>query len=716
MMAPVGLSEAESRSLLASYGIPFAEVRVVGDAGEAAVAAEEVGFPVVVKVSSDRIAHKSERGLVRVGIGDAAGVASAVTDMAARLGPHDGTCSWLVSPMIEARRELLVGLVRDESFGPFVLLGIGGVFAEAFADVALAPARPGSVASVDLIARLRNAALLGSLRGESAVDTAVLDDVLNALARLAVERPDIHSVDVNPLLIRADGSLVAVDALVQTSPAVPLRPESRFVVTDLHAKALFDPRGVVVVGVPTHPGKFGFVTLHNLLANGFRGRIAIVNRSGEQVLGITPHADLSEIPPNTFDLAVLCTPAEMNERLVREAATLGIRAVFVASAGYRESGSDGARAEQRLAAVARECDVLLIGPNGQGVVSTPASMCAQIVAPYPPAGSVSVVSQSGNLVSSFLNMACATGVGIARAVSVGNAATVGAAELLPALERDPATRVGLVYLENAAEGDALVEAARSFTHLKPLVVVKGGSTESGARAAASHTGALASSTRVVEAALSHAGVSFVDDVESAFDLAAAFATLPLPKGGRVAILTTVGGWGVLTADAIARSRTLRLAALSETLIDSIGALLPHRWSRSNPIDCAGGETRDTVPTILRMLVDSGEIDSLVLLGPGIQGNQAALMRRGRFYPDGGLERIVDYHERQEERYAEAVAEAMAIGGLPILVATELATTHPDNPFVVAIRARGFHCFPSGPRAIRSLDAMHLHAQRLGSAM
>ena len=198
--------------------------------------------------------------------------------------------------------------------------------------------------------------------------------------------------------------------------------------------------------------------------------------------------------------------------------------------------------------------MLVAGPNGQGVVSTPAGLCAQIVAPYPPAGRIGVASQSGNFVSSFMNLARSTGVGISRAVSAGNAAAVGVADYLDFYAGDPETAVGLAYLETVRDGAALMARLGDAAARKPLVLLKGGATAGGARAAASHTGALAADDKLFDGACRAYGITRAAGVEEAFEAAATFATQPLPKGPRVVVLTTAGGWGVVTADAIIARR------------------------------------------------------------------------------------------------------------------------------------------------------------------
>jgi acyl-CoA synthetase (NDP forming) len=473
--------------------------------------------------------------------------------------------------------------------------------------------------------------------------------------------------------------------------------------------ALFEPRGVIVAGASSHPGKFGFVALHNLLRHDYRGAVYATNRDGGEILGVPAHKSVDDLPDAVADLVFVCTPAAANVDLMRACAAKGVRAAFVTSAGYGEAGEEGQRAEHELVVLADELGMLLVGPNGQGVVSTPASLCAQIVAPYPPRGRIAIVSQSGNFVSSFQNYAVQTGVGVSRAVSAGNAAAVTVPDFLEYYAADPETSVALAYVEGVVDGRAFSEQVRRAAARKPLVLLKGGVTGGGQRAAASHTGALATDERIFQGMCRQAGVTLAASVEEAFEAAATFATQPLPRGPRVAILTTAGGWGVVTADAVVRSG-LELAPLPDDLRAAIDAKLPPRWSRNNPIDLAGAETRDTIPEVLELVAGHDDVDAVVYLGLGIQSNQARLMRTGRFFPEHGLERIVGYHERQDERFARAAADVSTATGKPVLTATELAVADPDNPGPRTVRATGRLCYPSSNRAVVALDHLSRYAR------
>ncbi len=700
------LSESASKTLLREAGVPMADEREVVTAELAALAATEIGFPVVAKLCGDAIAHKTERGLVRLKLGSAQAVNDAAADLLAAARPEDGPVTVLVAPMVQGNRELIAGVVRDPQFGASVMLGIGGILAEAIADVVFRPAPLDRVTAHEMVADLATQKLLGEFRGEAAVDREKLVDVLVGLGKLASERSDIASIDVNPLIVRSDGVPIAVDALVEIGELDTSIATARPRPSDAQFKALFEPQGVLVTGASTHPGKFGFVSLHNILAGGYTGRIYGTNLQGENVLGIQTVADIEQLPDNAIDLVFVCTPASANPALLRACASKGVKAAFLTSAGYGEAGEEGKQAEKELIALADELGILLAGPNGQGVVSTPANLCAQIVAPYPPAGKIGVASQSGNFVSSFLNWSRSSGVGISRAVSAGNAAAVTVADYLDYYADDEATAVGLAYVEGIADGRTLMTRLASVAQRKPLVLVKGGATEGGAQAAASHTGALAANDKVFDGFCRAAGITRTETVEEAFEVAATFATQPLPKGPNVVIMTTAGGWGVVTSDAITRDGQLVLMELPEDLKAQIDTKLPPRWSKGNPVDCAGGETRDTIPEVLEMIAVHPDVHAVIYLGIGIQSNQARLLREGGFYPDHGIDRIVAYHERQDQRFAEAADELSNRTGKPILTATELAVADPENPGPATVRATGRLCYPSGNRAVTALGHLY----------
>lgn len=474
-------------------------------------------------------------------------------------------------------------------------------------------------------------------------------------------------------------------------------------------RPLFEPKGIVVAGVSTHPGKFGFVALHNILAAGYEGPVFATNPERPEVLGIQSLGAVSEVPDGVADLVMVCAPGKAIPSVLREAADRGIRAAFVVSGGFRELGEEGLEAENALVELAEELGMVMAGPNGQGLVSTPSKLWSQIVAPYPPAGRIAIASQSGNLVSTLMNFARQGNVGISRAVSAGNQAMLGLADYIRYYGDDDETAVAVVYVEGMPDGRAFYEALRETTAKKPVIVVKGGVSASGARAAASHTGSLATDDRVFDGMIAQSGALRAPTIDAAYSWAAAFASQPLPKGPNTVVLTTAGGWGVLTADAIAGS-SLELMDLPADLHDAIGELVPPRWSRSNPVDLAGGETRDTIPEALDRLAAHPEVDAVVYLGLGIQGNTARAYRESP-HLDEGMERMASFHERQEVRYADAAVATIAKHGKPVIVASELAIADPSNPGPTRLRELGHPCHTTPVDGVSALDAMWRHARR-----
>ena len=472
------LSESDSKSLLAPFGVTFAREAKVNTAGEAVAAAREMAGSVVVKLGGDSIAHKTERGLVRLRLSGDEAVGQAAQDLLDAAQPDDGEVHLLVAEMVSGVREFIVGMLVDAQFGPTVMLGVGGVMAEALKDVVFRPAPVDDDTAAAMIDELRTSALLNDFRGEAAVNRDQLVKTIRGLSDCVQAHPDVASIDINPLIVRPDGSVVAVDALVERTttgePSYVRRESQRKPYSDDQFRAFFEPRGVVVAGASTHPGKFGFVSLHNILASGYGGQVFGTNLQAETVLGVQTVADVADLPSDAIDLVFVCTPASTNQALLTACAEKGVKAAFLTSAGYGEAGDDGRAAEQELVAHADRLGMLMAGPNGQGVVSTPVSLCAQIVAPYPPLGAISIASQSGNFVSSFMNYARQTGVGVCRAVSAGNAAALGVADLVEWYGRDDKTKVSLAYVEGITDGRALMERLGAVATNKPVVVVKGG--------------------------------------------------------------------------------------------------------------------------------------------------------------------------------------------------------------------------------------------------
>jgi acetyltransferase len=301
------------------------------------------------------------------------------------------------------------------------------------------------------------------------------------------------------------------------------------------------------------------------------------------------------------------------------------------------------------------------------------------------------------------------GVGVSKSLSLGNSAQTALPDLLEYFALDSETDVVLAYLEGVVDGEHFKRAVRKLTACKPLVLLKGGLAEVGQRAAASHTGSMASNTRIFDGICRQLGVARATTVEEAFEWAATFSTQPLPKGRRTVVFSTVGGWGVLAADAC-EAAGLDLISLPEEICKQIDEMVPARWSRNNPIDLAGGESRDTVPEVIELICAHPEVDAVIHLGLGIQAAQAAVLESGEFHPDYGLDRIASFHQKQDRRYAAAASESSERHGVPVLSATELVVSHPENPGPRGLREEGRLGYASAHKAVRALRALVDYAE------
>lgn len=376
--------------------------------------------------------------------------------------------------------------------------------------------------------------------------------------------------------------------------------------------SLFNPRSVAVVGASNAPGKWGHTIAVNILGGGYGGRLYMVNPNESRVLGFKAFPSLRDIG-ESVDLAMVTIPARAVQGVVEDAAAAGIRNMVVISSNFSEVGGRGVELERRLAQAADEAGITIIGPNTMGIYSAPPSLSA-IGSPITPLeGGVAFISQSGNLGVQLLSWGRSRGVGFSRFAGSGNAANTDMHDYLRYLGDDDRTRVIALYLEGLRDGRRFLEAAREVSAVKPIVVLKGGRGRQGSRAARSHSGAMAGQLELYEGMFEQAGIVEAEHSEEFIDLVAAFDALPRAVGGRVAIMTMGGGWGVVASDACDREG-LELARLPEPLIRRLDAFLPSFWSRGNPVDLVGNLSRTSHFRTMGELAGSDSVDILIVMG------------------------------------------------------------------------------------------------------
>lgn len=604
------LDESDAKALLAAYGIAVPAGGRARDADEAAAIARRIDGPVAVKAVGSHIGHKTERGLVRLDLRGDDAVRSAAASLLAA-GEGEDTCL-LVERMVSGTREFMIGMKRDPLFGPIILFGVGGVFAEAHKDITLGMPRLEARNIEGMLDGIRASALLGAFRGMPPVDREALAAAIRALERIAAEHPAVTEIDVNPLIIE-DASPVAADALVIIDPAAGTEASVAHPHVTPDLTPLFAPRSVAVIGASNDPVKWGGSLMRNLIEGGFAGPIYPVNGRGGVVFGLPAYASIAEVP-DVPDLALVAVRAEHVKDVIEQCGRRGIPAALVVAAGFSEAGEAGAEAEAELVDAARSAGVTLIGPNCMGLLSMHSALHAVgFLELRPKPGRLSIISQSGNIGVQLVTRAERRGIGIDKYVSVGNQASTSALDVLDALEADPDTAAVLVYLEGVGDGRRFFDVTRRMTRTKPVVVLRGGLTALGSRAAATHTGAMAGSAEVFMAAARQAGCHVRTGPDESLDLALCLTALPRPAGRRVAIMTLGGGWGVLAADEVARN-DLELAQLQPEVLRELDELLPGYWSRNNPVDLVAAIGTDLAERALTILAESDGVDAIAVLG------------------------------------------------------------------------------------------------------
>jgi acetyltransferase len=375
--------------------------------------------------------------------------------------------------------------------------------------------------------------------------------------------------------------------------------------------AIFTPKTVAVIGATDRPGSVGRTLLWNLISNPFGGTVFPVNPKRNNVLGIKAYADITAIP-EAIDLAVIATPAPTVPTVIRQCAKAGVKGVIILSAGFKEIGTVGIELERQILTEARRHQIRIVGPNCLGLMNPLHGLNATFSSTMARPGNVGFISQSGALCTAILDWSFRENVGFSAFVSIGSMLDVSWGDLIYHLGDDPATKSIAIYMESIGDAHSFLSAAREVALSKPIIVIKGGRTGAAAKAAASHTGTLAGSDEVLDAAFRRCGVLRVDTIEDLFNMTELLAKQPRPKGKRLTILTNAGGPGVLATDALIREQG-QLAELSPETIAQLDRVLPTHWSRSNPIDILGDATAERYTQALEIAAADENSDGLLVI-------------------------------------------------------------------------------------------------------
>jgi acyl-CoA synthetase (NDP forming) len=618
----LSLTEAESKILLSAYGIPVVEEAVVTSEDEAVSRSREMGFPVVLKGHGARLTHKTERGLVKVNLRSVSEIRRAYRQIKASAAEDWEGC--LIQPLVEGKREFVAGMFRDAQFGPTVMFGLGGVFTEALDDAAFRIA-PLSEAQADaLLDEIKSSKLLGDFRGEKVADRAQLRQVLLGLSRLGMEHPEIREVDINPLIVMPDGRVKAVDALVVFEEnGAALVEHGKEEEIEAHAQEIrqaldiaVNAKSVAVVGA-TRPREYGYPGMFGCMRNyGYAGRLYPVNPKLSDIDGIKAYPNLTALP-EPVDLVIVAVPAPFVPDVLRECIATGNKTIHIFTSGFKETGEEaGIRLQEEMKKIALEGGLRVIGPNCMGFY-VPKTRLLTWTTASKESGSVALISQSGGNAQDFTNHTTSHyGIQFSKAFSYGNALTLDSTDFLDYLAHDDETKIITMYLEGVKDGRRFLKLVSEINRQKPVIIYKGGLSETGALAVSSHTGALAGGEKIWQAFFRQTGAVSVESLEEMADVTLAFHHLGKTRGRKTTVLGFGGGSGVSVADNCAKTG-LALPTFSPALINELRKLIPPAGAMiRNPIDAAVAFVNfNIMGDVLQLLGKTDEIDNIIVSVP-----------------------------------------------------------------------------------------------------
>jgi acetyl coenzyme A synthetase (ADP forming)-like protein len=598
------LTTSEAREVCEAYGLPVPKEGLARSAEEAARLAREIGFPVALKIVSPDILHKTEAGGVQLGVSNAREVRQAyrtITANAWNYQPDVRITGVQVQQMVTGGSEVIVGIIRDPAFGPVVMFGLGGVFVETLQDTTfrLAPTTP--TEALRMLDDIRGAAVLRGVRGLPAANQDALSAIIINVSQLAADFPEISEIDLNPIMASAHGA-IAVDVRLVVDFAArpqPFRPSASEIRTAM--RRILMPETIAVIGASSEPGKIGYAVMENIINGGYQGQLYPINPRAEVILGRPCYPSVKDIP-GPVDIAIFCIPARFVAQVLEECGEKGVCGAILIPSGFAEVGE--AELQQGVVDVARKHNIRLMGPNIYGFYYTPHNLCATFCTPYREKGSVALTSQSGGVGMAIIGFSRSNKMGVSAIIGLGNKADIDEDDLLTFFEEDPNTQVVAMHVEDLKDGRAFAEVAQRVTKQKPVVVLKAGRTDMGARAAKSHTGALAGNDR-------QAGVIRARHVNEMLEFAKALQMLPTPQGENVLIVTGAGGSGVLLSDACV-DYGLRLMSMPPDLDHAFRQFIPPFGAAGNPVDITGGEPPETYRKTINLALYEPRVHALIL--------------------------------------------------------------------------------------------------------
>ncbi|RQD84682.1 MAG: CoA-binding protein [Methanocalculus sp. MSAO_Arc2] len=606
-MSKTHISGRDAYDLLKAYGIRVPQEGLATTEDDAAEIAGSIGYPVVLKIESPDILHKSDVSGVILGIQEEGDLRRSYRDLLARVQeqkPDARITGIRIEEEAEEGLEILIGGATDPAFGKTITFGLGGKFVEILRDTAVRVLPVDEMEIRLMIQEIRGYRLIRGFRDEPPRDEKALISALVNAARIFCDHPEYTEFDINPLILYEDGC-IAVDvrfiAGEQPKPDIrkrrPLDPD------------ILKPQSIAVIGASPDQGKIGYTITRNLLS--FPGPLYPVNPKYDQILGRKTYARITDIE-DPVGMAVIAVPAKLVPSIIGECVEKKVRSAVVIASGFREAGDEGARLEEDMRTIAQEGGIRIIGPNSLGIMIPPEQINTTFNNSSALPGPFGFISQSGALITTIIDWSIVEDFGFSAVISVGNQVDIGFVDYIDLLARDEATRVIILYIEEIRDGRRFLDTVIRVAEDTPVVAIKSGSSRIGRAAAASHTGSLSGDYQTYRAAFQQAGVVPADSIRSAFQIGGILAGQGFPKGRRAVVVSSAGGFAVLSSD-YAERNNIELVPLPDQFREQLNEILPPGWSGRNPIDMIGDSTAGRFAKVFDLLLKDQDFWDIAII-------------------------------------------------------------------------------------------------------
>src|SRR5881628_2251263 len=605
------LTAPEGKVVCEAYGIAVPKEGVATSTADAAKIATAIGFPVVLKIVSPDILHKTEAGGVLVGVKSAEDAQKGYDTIIANAKKYNAKANVLgvqVQAMLTGGQEVIIGAVTDPVFGKLVAFGLGGVLVEVLKDITFRLAPATEADALSMLDGIAAAQILKGVRGAHPVNRDALAKMIQNVSQLIADYPEIAEMDLNPVFATRDDAIAAdVRIVVNFSPApARYRPKHEDIVRDMNR--IMKPKAVAVIGASSEAGKIGNSVMKNLINGGYKGQIYPINPSADEIMGRKAYKSVMDVPAD-IDVAVFAIPAKFVAAALTECGEKKIAGAVLIPSGFAETGN--VEGQQELQEIGRKYNVRLMGPNIYGFYYTWKNLCATFCTAYDVKGGVALSSQSGGIGMAIIGFSRSAKMGVSAIVGLGNKSDIDEDDLLTFFEQDDNTQIIAQHCEDLKDGRAFAEVAKRVSKKKPIVVLKAGRTSAGAKAASSHTGALAGNDKIYEDVFNQSGVIRARSLRDMLEFARGIPVLPTPKGENVVIITGAGGSGVLLSDACIDNK-LSLMTIPPDLDAAFRKFIPPFGAAGNPVDITGGEPPITYVSTVKLGLEDPRIHSLIL--------------------------------------------------------------------------------------------------------